>query len=133
MKVPREAIWLILLAAILMLLITKGLGETPRRYEKRVHRRLWSVEARLVELDRHTVISDPTAMYKLRADLDMDLGWNELYKLQHGKTDRSEMDRLLKQLDRDMEDYPPSACYPIGEVRLGKGGSSEICVKQAKR
>lgn len=108
MKETRNAaILLLFLGALLLFLVTKMHGETPRQYQKRVERRLGSAHNRLRDLSRFAHAAGPEAEYLRLADVDLALANDGLHFYRKGRIDRAEMDRLLKQLDRDMEDYPP--------------------------
>lgn len=107
MSKHKEAIYPLLLAALLMFCIVKGLGETPRRYEKRVQRRIRSAAHRLDSMDINGYSWHADTLYTVRAEIDLELCGSGLHDYKAGVIDKAEMDRLMKQLDRDMEDYPP--------------------------
>lgn len=109
MKLPKEAIWLMLLAAVLLLLISKMHGESPRHYQKRIEKRLISVNQRLREMVARDMQTQTfsESVYVTRGTIDVSLAIQGFQYYRAGQIPKSEMERLMKQLDRDMEDYPP--------------------------
>lgn len=105
----RTAIWLALAAAVLMLGLTMGHCQAPHSRVKRTRKHLIAVEHRLDKLGAWGIPSDSTDLFVMRGELDWDLAWNALLRY-HAEPSRENlvvMDRKVRQLDRDMEDFPP--------------------------
>jgi hypothetical protein len=83
-------------------------SKADRQYVKRVYRHLMSAEIRLNDMNRFAQATGPEAVYMMRAEMDLSLASDGYYSFIQGLTKRADLERLMKQLDRDMEDYPPT-------------------------
>jgi hypothetical protein len=134
MRIPKDAIWLMLLVAILLLLIQTMHGQEPKyghvvepgicvpigavckesdltkfkasNIRRRAEKQIEIVERGMKEWYRLPhAYTGSDEIYIIRAEIDVQLIRNILHH--HGELDVVELKRLMKQLDRDMEDYPP--------------------------
>lgn len=102
----RDLIWFALLVALCLLIVQAVHGDSMRRsYIKRTQRHIDHVHAELIEL------ADGSwwySIYVVRAEMDLELVRLHLNAYRHGRVERVMVESAVRQLDRDMEDYPPT-------------------------
>lgn len=108
----RTAVWLALAAAVMMLGLSVGHCESPKRYEKRVERHTDSANVRLREVEMRDEQDRALIMWEVRGEWDLQLCREAMRGYRAGRVERGAIDHLLKQLDRDMEDFPPQETKP---------------------
>src|ERR1700679_1732986 len=101
----KDMVWFMLLVSIFLLYVVSLHGQ--KRYEKRVEHRIRSAVTRINRFRGVSSNAPGDDIYITRGELDVIICAERLQAYRIGKLTKASLDEDLKQLDRDMEDYPP--------------------------